>query len=120
RDAPSEPEATARTAQVRLEVNVPEHDNLAVLGRHEDLGRVLGNLVSNAIRHTEPGQIVQISAGRAEDGLVRVAVQDGCSGIPEAHLDRVFDTGWRGSPARGITDGGAGLRLALCLGVGGG
>src|SRR4029450_4382249 len=101
RDAPSEPEPTARTAQVRLEVNVPEHDNLAVLGRHEDLGRALGNLVSNAIRHTEPGQIVQISAGRAEDGSVRVAVQDGCSGIPEAHLDRGFDTGWGGGSAPG-------------------
>jgi signal transduction histidine kinase len=116
-DVTSEAEATARTAQVRLEVNVPEQDNLAVLGRHEDLGRALGNLVSNAIRHTEPGQIVQISAGRAEDGLVRVAVQDGCSGIPEAHLDRVFDTGWRGSPARGTTDGGAGLGLAIARGV---
>jgi signal transduction histidine kinase len=116
-DVTAEAEATAQTARVRLEVNVPEQDNLAVLGRHEDLSRALGNLVSNAIRHTEPGQTVRVSADRAEDGSVRVLVMDGCGGIPEAHLDRVFDTGWRGSPARGSTDGGAGLGLAIARGV---
>jgi signal transduction histidine kinase len=116
-DVTAEAEATAQTAQVRLEVDVPEQDNLAVFGRHEDLSRALGNLVSNAIRHTEPGQTVRVSADRAEDGSVRVLVMDGCGGIPEAHLDRVFDTGWRGSPARGSTDGGAGLGLAIARGV---
>jgi signal transduction histidine kinase len=116
-DVTAEAEATAQTAHVRLALNVPEQDNLAVLGRHEDLSRALGNLVSNAIRHTEPGQTVRISADRAEDGSVRVLVMDGCGGIPEAHLDRVFDTGWRGSPARGSTDGGAGLGLAIARGV---
>jgi signal transduction histidine kinase len=116
-DVTSEAEATARKADVRLEVNVPEHDNLAVLGRHEDLSRALGNLVSNAIRHTEPQQTVRVSAERAEDGSVRVAVQDGCGGIPDAYLDRVFDTGWRASPARGTGEGGAGLGLAIARGV---
>jgi signal transduction histidine kinase len=116
-DVASEAEVTARGADVRLEVNVPEHDNLAVLGRHEDLSRALGNLISNAIRHTEPHQSVHVSAERAGDGSVRVAVQDWCGGIPDAYLDRVFDTGWRGSPARGSTDGGAGLGLAIARGV---
>jgi signal transduction histidine kinase len=112
-----EAEATARTAHVRLNVDIPEHDSLAVLGRHEDLSRAISNLVSNAIRHTEPDQTVQVSADRAEDGSVRVLVMDGCGGIPEAYLDRVFDTGWRGSPARGSTNGGAGLGLAIARGV---
>lgn len=116
-DVALEAEATARTAKVRLEVNVPDHDNLAVLGRHEDLSRALGNLISNAIRHTEPDQIVGVTADRGEDGSVRVSVMDGCGGIPEAYLDRVFDTGWRGSPARSSTDGGAGLGLAIARGV---
>jgi signal transduction histidine kinase len=116
-DVALEAEATARTAKVRLDVNVPDHDNLAVLGRHEDLSRALGNLISNAIRHTEPDQIVRVTADRGEDGSVQVSVMDGCGGIPEAYLDRVFDTGWRGSPARSSTDGGAGLGLAIARGV---
>lgn len=116
-DVAAEAEATARAADVRLEVDVPEHDNLAVLGRHEDLSRAIGNLISNAIRHTDPHQAVHVSAARAADGSVRIAVQDWCGGIPDAYLDRVFDTGWRGSPARGSTDGGAGLGLAIARGV---
>jgi signal transduction histidine kinase len=116
-DVTSEAEATARTAGVRLEVSVPDDDNLAVLGRHDDLSRALGNLVSNAIRHTEPQQSVVVSASRGEDGSVRVAVRDGCGGIPDAQLVRVFDTGWRGSPSRGSADGGAGLGLAIAQGV---
>ncbi len=116
-DVTSEAEATALSAKVRLEVNVPAADNLAVLGRHDDLSRALGNLVSNAIRHTEPQQTVQVSADRAEDGSVRVAVRDGCGGIPDAYLDRVFATGWRGSPSRGSADAGAGLGLAIARGV---
>jgi signal transduction histidine kinase len=116
-DVTSEAEATARTANVQLEVNVPEHDNLAVLGRYDDLSRALGNLVSNAIRHTAPHHTVRVSAERAEDGSVLVTVRDGCGGIPDAYLDRVFDTGWRGSSARGLTDGGAGLGLAIARGV---
>ena len=40
------------------------------------------------------------SADRADDGHVRVEVIDGCGGIPEENLGRVFDVGWRGTPAR--------------------
>jgi signal transduction histidine kinase len=116
-DVTFEAEATARRAEVRLEINVPEHDNLAVLGRHEDLNRAIGNLIGNAIRHTEPHKTVHVSAERAEDGSIRVAVEDGCGGIPDAYLDRVFETGWRANPARGSTDGGAGLGLAIARGV---
>jgi hypothetical protein len=50
-DVTSEAEATARTARVRLEVNAPEHDNLAAARRPQPRSR---NLLSNAIRHTEP------------------------------------------------------------------
>lgn len=116
-DVASETEATARKAGVRLEVSLPERDNLAVLGRHEDLSRALGNLLSNAIRHTDPDQVVRVSADRAEDGSIRLTVHDACGGIPDAHLHRVFDTGWRGSPGRETSSGGAGLGLAIARGV---
>ena len=42
---------------------------------------------------------------------------DGCGGIPEENLARVFDTGWRGTPSRSGDDGGAGLGLAIARGV---
>jgi signal transduction histidine kinase len=84
-----------------------------VLGSDADLVRVLRNLLSNAIRHTPAGETVRISAGTcgAEAWL---AVQDGCGGIPEADLDRVFDPGYRGTDARTPDEAsGAGLGLAI-------
>lgn len=116
-DVASELGPTARGRQVSLEVHVPDDDRLAVLGSSDDLARALGNLVSNAIRHTDPGRPVRLEAGRSADGSVKIAVADGCGGIPADNLARVFDTGWRGTPSRSGDDGGAGLGLAITRGV---
>jgi signal transduction histidine kinase len=115
-DVASESAATAAAQGVLLTADLPSDDRLAVHGSADDLARVLANLVSNAIRHTDAGRSVRIEAGRAADGEVTVAVSDGCGGIPEENLARVFDAGWRGTPSRG-DDGGAGLGLAIARGV---
>jgi signal transduction histidine kinase len=116
-DVASESAATARTRGVQLEVDLPENDRLAVLGSADDLARALTNLATNAIRHTDPGLVVQLAGQRADDGHIQVAVCDGCGGIPESSLARVFDTGWRGTPSRSGDDGGAGLGLAITRAV---
>jgi signal transduction histidine kinase len=55
---------------------------------------------------------------RPEDGDALLAVADGCGGIPEADLPRVFDLAWRGTDARSPAPGsGAGLGLAIVRGV---
>jgi signal transduction histidine kinase len=108
---------TARAADVVLAADVLPDDRLAVLGNHADLTRALTNLVANAIRHTGPGLGVRVRADRTAAGAVRVQVVDQCGGIPEPHLAKVFETGWRGSPARDGDDGGAGLGLAIARGV---
>jgi signal transduction histidine kinase len=116
-DVASESAATARSQGVRLEVDLPDNDRLAVLGSSDDLARALTNLTINAIRHTDQGQVVRLEGRRAEDGHIQVAVMDSCGGIPEANLGRVFDAGWRGTPSRSGDDGGAGLGLAIARGV---
>jgi signal transduction histidine kinase len=116
-DVASEATAAATARSVRLDLEVPADDRLAVLGVPEDLTRALANLVSNAVRHTDPEMAVRLQGRRAEDGRVQVAVVDGCGGIPAESLARVFDTGWRGSPSRSGDDGGAGLGLAIARGV---
>ncbi len=108
-------EVTAAARGVTVTATLPQADRLAVFGSGDDLARALTNLAANAIRHTDSGS-VRLEAARAEDGHVRIAVVDGCGGIPDDHLPRVFDTGWRGTPARG-DDGGAGLGLAIARGV---
>jgi signal transduction histidine kinase len=116
-DVSSESVAAAAAQGVRLEVDLPDDDRLAVLGSSDDLARALTNLTTNAIRHTDAGLTVRLEGRRVDDGHIRVAVIDSCGGIPETNLFRVFDAGWRGSPSRSGDDGGAGLGLAIARGV---
>ena len=116
-DVASESAASAGTQGVRLEVDLPDGDRLAVLGSSDDLARALTNLTTNAIRHSDPGRVVRLEGRRTTDGQIRIGVIDSCGGIPDASLSRVFDAGWRGTTSRTGDDGGAGLGLAIARGV---
>ncbi|MFE3129255.1 sensor histidine kinase, partial [Streptomyces hydrogenans] len=66
-------------------------------------------------RRTPDDGTVAVAARRADGGVV-LSVTDGCGGIPEEDLPRVFDTGWRGTEAR-TPPAGAGLGLAIVRGI---
>ena len=75
------------------------------------LGRLLRNLVENALRYTERGHI-RIVCTRVGDRL-RIAVEDTGIGIPPDHLDRIFEEFHQvGNLARNRTQG-LGLGLAI-------
>jgi signal transduction histidine kinase len=80
------------------------------------IGRVLGNLVENALRHTPAGGRVWIQAAREKDGTVRVEVGDTGEGIAADDLAHVFEQFYRGDRSRGH-EAGAGLGLAIALGI---
>jgi signal transduction histidine kinase len=80
------------------------------------IGRVLNNLISNALRHTKPGGQVQLIAER-EAGLVRIMVMDSGEGIAPEDLPYVFDQFYRGEKSRSRQTGGAGLGLAIARGI---
>jgi len=75
--------------------------------------RILRNLLTNAIDHSEELQIdVQIVAS---DHDVAVGVRDYGIGLDENALTRVFDRFWRADPSRARTRGGTGLGLSIAL-----
>ena len=76
------------------------------------LGRLVGNLLENALRHTPPGGCVTLSAHRAPGGLM-IAVADTGEGIAPEHLARLFEPFYRVDPARARASGGAGLGLSI-------
>ncbi len=80
-----------------------------VLADRAQIERVVSNLVSNALRHTEPGGTIHISAVR-RDGQVAVSVTDTGHGIPPEYLPSIFDKFIR---VPGAPSGGAGLGLAI-------
>jgi signal transduction histidine kinase len=106
-------EPLARAKGVRLHGDVS--DGLPVQVDASELGRALRNLVVNAIRHTPSDGAVEIT-GEVCGGEARVTVADGCGGIPEDDLPRVFDVAFRGEAAR-TPGGGAGLGLAIARGI---
>lgn len=81
----------------------------------KEMSRVVANLLVNAIRRTPADGTVAVAARRGPEGVV-LSVTDGCGGIPEEDLPRVFDTGWRGTDAR-TPPAGAGLGLAIVRGI---
>ncbi|MDX3454623.1 HAMP domain-containing sensor histidine kinase [Streptomyces sp. ME02-8801-2C] len=112
-DALAGADPLAREHGVRLVGNRVEPVPVEVDGK--EMSRVLGNLLVNAIRRTPADGTVAIAAERSGEGVV-LSVTDGCGGIPEEDLSRVFDTGWRGTHAR-TPPGGAGLGLAIVRGI---
>jgi two-component system sensor histidine kinase BaeS len=74
--------------------------------------QALGNLVSNAIRHTPDGGTIALSA-REEEGQVVIEVADTGSGIAAEDLPSVFDRFWRAEKSRSRRTGGSGLGLPI-------
>jgi signal transduction histidine kinase len=61
-----------------------------VLGDRDRIVQVLTNLLSNAERHCRDGGKVVISAQQRR-GFVVISVQDNGTGIPAAHVAKIFD-----------------------------
>jgi signal transduction histidine kinase len=111
----------AEAKDVRL---VSSPGTYAVVAASEpELGRVIVNLLVNAIRHTPTDGVVTVDGG-TDDGSGWVRITDSCGGIPEPDLDRVFDLAFRGEAARSrphddevTPSGGGGLGLAIVRGL---
>jgi signal transduction histidine kinase len=80
------------------------------------IGRVLNNLISNALRHSKPGGQVKVVA-ELDAGLVKVKVLDSGEGIAPEDLPYIFDQFYRGEKSRSRQTGGAGLGLAIARGI---
>ena len=80
-----------------------------VTGDARLIGRLVRNLMQNALRHGRPPVTATVAPA---DGSVELRVSDHGPGIPEGESDRVFEPFYRPS-GRGEAAGGWGLGLAL-------
>jgi signal transduction histidine kinase len=100
-------EVAARYPDVRYErPAVAQH----ATGDRDALGRVVANLLDNAVRHA--GTQVRLTV--APDGAyAKISVADDGPGIPVAERERVFDRFTRLDDARSRDEGGSGLGLPI-------
>jgi len=87
---------------------VPE--DLYALMDEQQVARVVGNLLHNAIKFTPDGGIISISAEAVDDD-VQVCVADSGPGVPRDEQARIFERFYKQDRAR--TRGGTGLGLAI-------
>lgn len=116
--------AAARSVAVRLpgpggrHGSWPDPSTARVTGDGAALGRVVANLLANAVRATPPGGRIDVTVtGPDPQGRVVLEVADSCGGIPGGDLPRLFEPGWRGLRARTPGTGGAGMGLAIVRGI---
>jgi two-component system sensor histidine kinase BaeS len=95
-------------SRVALAVDVVPVD---VLGDEVRLEQIVTNLVSNAWRYTESGEVRLRVAYEDDDAVLEVA--DTGIGIAPDDLRHVFTRFWRGDRSRSRTTGGSGIGLAI-------
>jgi two-component system phosphate regulon sensor histidine kinase PhoR len=99
----------AERAGLTLAAEVPVAP-LPIIGDAERLERALGNLVANAMKFTDRGGNITISAD-VNDGDVTISVSDTGIGIEPEQQGRVFERFYKAD--RGRAEGGTGLGLAI-------
>ncbi len=97
--------------KITLSVCLPD-EPIPIVADPVRLAQVLGNLLTNAGKYTDPGGHVDVRVAR-EGGDVVVSVRDDGIGIPADVLARVFDPFVQSEAAREKAQGGLGLGLTL-------
>ncbi len=103
--------AIPRAAEKGLKLQVARHDPGRVLGEALLLRQLASNLIDNAIKFTDAGEVI-VTVER-DDENVRLLVRDTGPGIPEDERAQVFDRFYRADRARSRIVPGTGLGLAI-------
>ena len=98
------------SAEIHVE---SERDVVSIKADIRRVERIMRNLLSNALDHSEGKPIVVTVV--ATESEVGIGVRDHGSGLDESALIRVFDRFWRADPSRSRVRGGTGLGLSIAL-----
>ncbi|MCY2989837.1 MAG: ATP-binding protein [Planctomycetota bacterium] len=100
----------AADKQLRLEVDCPA--DLQAEINAPLLEQAVTNLIDNAIKYSEAGESIRITAASVGDDVLICVTDQGC-GIEAVHLPRLFERFYRVDRARSRELGGTGLGLAI-------
>jgi signal transduction histidine kinase len=91
----------------RVDVHAPT-EAVLVCGDRARLGRVLHNLIGNAVKYSPPGAPIDVDVQAQEQQAV-IIVRDRGVGIPPEELPSIFTRFFRASTSRGVKGTGIGL-----------
>jgi two-component system, OmpR family, sensor kinase len=102
----------ARAAFPQRRIDIATAPGLTVEGDHDQLLRVLRNLINNAAAHTRPDGAIRVRADAEGDEVV-LRVDDEGPGLTPDEAAHVFERFWRADKARTRAKGGSGLGLSI-------
>lgn len=102
--------STAKDRGIALKMEIPD-DLPPVLADAAQIGHVLANLLSNALKYTYPGGEVSVTAEHVQKAVC-FTVSDTGRGIPRQYLDRVFEQFFRVPGHEAEPGEGLGLAIA--------
>jgi two-component system, OmpR family, sensor histidine kinase SenX3 len=105
----AQPLATRQGVAIEFEKSL---DESIISGDHFQLVSAVSNLVDNAVKYSDDGDLVRVSVS-SSDGTVEVQVADQGIGIPMGSLERIFERFYRVDRARSRGTGGTGLGLSI-------
>ncbi len=105
-----EAQAREKAVEIAFQIDEPLPSVMASERLFDDL---FSNLISNAIKYTQPGGRVTVSLTRSEEDKLRLEVTDTGIGIPEEALSSLFTEFFRAENAKAYTESGTGLGLVI-------
>jgi signal transduction histidine kinase len=106
----------AADRQITVAVDRHDADHHTAHGNNAAIRRILDNLLSNALRVSPPGSVIEMETETAADGVV-VTVRETGNGMRDNVLHRVVEPDCPGERGDGRLSGEAGLGLALSRGL---
>lgn len=104
---------TNQLAEKELQVHISSNEEMIVVeGDYRRIEQVMVNYISNAIRHSYRGEIINVILNR-KNTRVMVEVKNIGDEIPDEKLTKIWNRFYRVEESRAKTDGGTGLGLAI-------
>ena len=104
----------AQKSQISI---IKNYANCQFLGDSDRILQVLTNLLSNALKFSDPGSKVEIAVSQSAESQLVFSIKDYGRGIPEDRLDTIFERFHQVDASDSRSLGGTGLGLAICRSI---
>jgi len=101
-----------RAEERNMTLELAADSQLVAFANRRLLEQAVVNLIDNAVKYSDPGKTIRISAER-RGRWAEIAVADEGWGIENRHLPRIFERFYRVDPGRSRELGGTGLGLSI-------
>lgn len=112
KEAAERARAISEDKNVKIMMSTKGDGEITAIADWFRIGQVLTNLVSNAVRHTSDGGVLEIAAVKREEEWHLSVYNEGLP-IPEEEIPRIWGQFYRTDKARSRESGGTGIGLAI-------